>query len=370
MTFSGTVRRRLELLTVLGVFLLVVVSSREASAAAITVVREYTYRAGDADSKLTCRAIALEQVKRLLLEELGTFLVSSTEIRDSTLSKDEIVTYSAGAVVTMVIEEHWNGEEYFLKAKITADAGEVAKAIAALHDDREKAAELQQLRAQAGESLKEIERLRKELSEARSSQRPEGAEGVLAKQMEYNGAVARLTAKDYLEQGIRLQKGGTFAEVEDAFAKAIAVAAGWYRPYLARGALYLLANQPQKARLDLEQALRLNAEDPVSGNLHGIVLLRLGRRQEGLAEFKRVAAAAPRDFALYTNIGGVLFKNDLAKEALPFLTHAIGLRADDQGRAAFLRAQVYNRLGKKQEALADLRLSAQQGNVKARELLQ
>lgn len=366
MTLSVTVRR-LELLLVLGVFLVVAASWREANAAPISVVREYTYRAGDADSKLTCRAIALEQVKRLLLEELGTFLVSSTEIRDSTLTKDEIVTYSAGAVVTMVVEEHWNGEEYFLKAKITADAGEVAKAIAALRDDREKAAELEQLRAQAGESLKEIERLRKELSEAKSSQ---GAKSVVAKQKEYNGAVARLTAKDYLEQGIHLQKTGTFAEVEDAFSRAIATAPGWYRPYLARGAVYLLANQPQKACVDLEQALRLNAEDQVAGNLHGIVLLKLGRKQEGLAEFKRVAAAAPGNFALYTNIGGVLFKNDLAKEALPFLSHAIGLRADDQGRAAFLRAQVYNRLGKKQEALADLRLSAQQGNVKARELLQ
>lgn len=32
--------------------------------------REYTYEASEADSKLSCRVIALEQVKRLLLEEL------------------------------------------------------------------------------------------------------------------------------------------------------------------------------------------------------------------------------------------------------------------------------------------------------------
>ena len=44
--------------------------------------RDYTYQASEADSKLSCRAIALEQVKRLLLEELGTYLESRTEVRD------------------------------------------------------------------------------------------------------------------------------------------------------------------------------------------------------------------------------------------------------------------------------------------------
>ena len=35
-----------------------------------TWVREYTYNASEADSKLTSRAISLEQVKRLLLQEI------------------------------------------------------------------------------------------------------------------------------------------------------------------------------------------------------------------------------------------------------------------------------------------------------------
>ena len=57
--------------------------------------REYTYSASEADSKLTCRVIALEQVKRLLLEELGTYLHSISEVKDGILTKDEIVTLTA-----------------------------------------------------------------------------------------------------------------------------------------------------------------------------------------------------------------------------------------------------------------------------------
>ncbi len=40
-----------------------------------TFEKEYTYRASDVDSKVTSRLIALEQVKRMLLEELGTYLI-------------------------------------------------------------------------------------------------------------------------------------------------------------------------------------------------------------------------------------------------------------------------------------------------------
>jgi|GEM_PF-4597238 hypothetical protein len=37
-----------------------------------TFIKEYTYQASEADSKQTCRTLALEQVKRLLLEKTGT----------------------------------------------------------------------------------------------------------------------------------------------------------------------------------------------------------------------------------------------------------------------------------------------------------
>ena len=43
-------------------------------------VREYKYQASEIDSKVSCRTNALQQVKRLLLDELGTYLESHTEI--------------------------------------------------------------------------------------------------------------------------------------------------------------------------------------------------------------------------------------------------------------------------------------------------
>ena len=88
-----------------------------------TFIREYTYQAGDEDSKNSCRVIALREVKRLLLEELGTYLESTTEVNDFHLTKDHIVTLTAGIVQTELLAEKWNTEtlRYWLKAKIAVN---------------------------------------------------------------------------------------------------------------------------------------------------------------------------------------------------------------------------------------------------------
>ena len=44
-----------------------------------TFVREYTYKASDYDSKVTSRSNALEQVKRILLEEVSVYMQSEID---------------------------------------------------------------------------------------------------------------------------------------------------------------------------------------------------------------------------------------------------------------------------------------------------
>ncbi len=70
-----------------------------------TFIKEYAYQAGDEDSKNSSRVIALREVKRLLLEELGTYLESTTEVQNFKLTRDQIVTLTAGIVQTELIEE-------------------------------------------------------------------------------------------------------------------------------------------------------------------------------------------------------------------------------------------------------------------------
>ena len=69
-----------KIIAALSVMVLFLTNS--ALAANKTFIKEYTYLASDLDSKVSSRAIALEQVKRALLEELGTYLISDTEVKN------------------------------------------------------------------------------------------------------------------------------------------------------------------------------------------------------------------------------------------------------------------------------------------------
>ena len=107
-------------------------------------VREYYYQASESDSKITARTKALSEVKRLLLEELGVYMESYTnyitEDKNGDVSKDffqnEIKSLSAGITETRILEENWNGIQYYIKAEIEADPTDVARKINASLEKR------------------------------------------------------------------------------------------------------------------------------------------------------------------------------------------------------------------------------------------
>lgn len=75
-----------------------------------TFVKEYTYQANEFDSKSSSRIVVLEQVKRLLLEEIGTYLENHTEVKNFELTKDKITALTAGIIQTQVLDENGMGQ--------------------------------------------------------------------------------------------------------------------------------------------------------------------------------------------------------------------------------------------------------------------
>ncbi|MBC8415687.1 MAG: hypothetical protein H8E11_04585, partial [Candidatus Cloacimonetes bacterium] len=144
------------------------------SLSAKTFIREYTYNASEADSKLTSRAISLEQVKRLLLQEIGVYVHStilneevevSGELKELTAKQIEII--SAGITETKIIEETWNGEIYYIKAEITANEKDVLKKLDKVINDKEKTKQLEESRRKTDEALLEIEKLKQQLAQTK-----------------------------------------------------------------------------------------------------------------------------------------------------------------------------------------------------------
>ena len=102
-----------------------------------TFIREYTYQASESDSKISARTQALTEVKKLLLEELGVYVESyvnyTVESQNGRISKDfitnEIKQMSVGITETKILDERWNGEQYFIRAEIATDPSDVVRRI-------------------------------------------------------------------------------------------------------------------------------------------------------------------------------------------------------------------------------------------------
>lgn len=126
-----------------------------------TFIKEYNYQASEYDSKVTCRTLALEQVKRLLLEELGTYLESETIIQDYKLSKDQITVITGGIVQTTLIDEKWDGNSYWVKVELSADPQELSKSIDRILGNAQLLKQLNITKKKADNALQELEKLRK-----------------------------------------------------------------------------------------------------------------------------------------------------------------------------------------------------------------
>ncbi len=100
-------------------------------AAPETYIRSYRYQASETDSKLTARTAAISQVHHLLLGELGTYINSRIDITKTSsgkgFSQHDISTLTAGIIKTEILDESWDGNEYFVQAKLIADPDEIAK---------------------------------------------------------------------------------------------------------------------------------------------------------------------------------------------------------------------------------------------------
>jgi TPR repeat protein len=208
-------------------------------AAEETFIRSYTYQASEADSKLTSRTIALQEVKTELLGELGTHVSSLVKQRSSSDGKNigtiEIETLTAGISKVEILEEKWDGAKYVLKAQLKADPDDVLKSLNKMFNERQKEEEISQLngdlskmqdknnniaeslsesRKEATEALAEIARLKKQLSEKQTEQ---SAQTLKA---QYQHQVDRLTVNEWFNSGLNERNSGNNSQAVNWFRKA------------------------------------------------------------------------------------------------------------------------------------------------------
>lgn len=106
-----------------------------------TIFASYKYTLGDNDTKNDAKRVCFIEAKRLAIEKAGTFIESSTEVRNFQLTRDEIRTY-AGAIIKVDIaseEITCVGEStvIFMTVKAEVDIDSFRDRVKQIKSDRE-----------------------------------------------------------------------------------------------------------------------------------------------------------------------------------------------------------------------------------------
>jgi tetratricopeptide (TPR) repeat protein len=217
-----------------------------------TIIKEYTYQASEADSKLTSRVIALEQAKRQFLEELGAYLVSHTEVVNYQLSKDQIHFFTAGIVKTKIIKESWDGKTCYVQTQMPFDSDTIVKKLANIKNNQQKSEELEDVRKKADTALKEIARIKESICTGSGSKK--------ALKETYKKNIAALNDTNWMNVAFELQDNGKLKEAIEAFSNVIELYPKNIKAYENIATAYTLLGNNEEVIIYTNKALALKPD--------------------------------------------------------------------------------------------------------------
>jgi len=332
-------------------FLLILFIPNCAFAETKIFIKEYTYQASEDDSRNSSRITAMREVKRLLLEELGTYLESITEVKNFQLTKDQITSLTAGIVKTEIIDEKWNGEKYWIRTKIVADENDVIKSIDNLRKDRDKSRELEETKKRADAILEENKKLRDELALAKGNAKQQV-------QKRYDKSIKELSAFEWLESGYKNHIQGDLKMAIADYTKAIELNPKFDLAYNNRGVTYHMLGKYNEALVEYNKAIELNPKYADAYNNRGMAYHVLGKYKEAFADYNKSTELNPQDASPYNSRGITYHILGKYNEALVEYNKSIELNPK-YADAYNNRGMAYHVLGKYKEAFADYNKSTE-----------
>jgi tetratricopeptide (TPR) repeat protein len=286
-----------------------------------TFIKEYTYQASEDDSRNSSRVTAMREVKRLLLEELGTYLESVTEIKNFQLTKDQITALTAGIVKTEIVSERWDGHTYWIKTKIVADSDNVIKSIDNLRKDRDKSRELEEVKKKSDAILEENKRLREKLKLAK------GEDKQILKD-KYDKTIKELSATEWLENGIRNYHNKDYKTALHDYNKAIELNPKYADAYFGRGVTYHSFSKHDEAISDYNKAIELNPKYADAYYNRGLIYGGLGKYDNSFSDLNKAIELNPKYANAYYNRGVVYLMHGYNVSAIQDLKYAIQINPD------------------------------------------
>ena len=298
-----------------------------------TFIREYSYQASDYDSKVTARVNALEEVKRLLLEEVAVFIKSEfemsewekqigAEIESGEFTEKRLISITAGITQTEILEEKWTGVEYWLKARITIDPDEMKKQLDLILQDKEKTKELEKTRQMADDAREEIARLKHELESVKNENEQ------IALQNEYKKNVDQLDATDWFNKGYDAHLKKEYDKAKSFYLRAIEINPDFSEAYNNLGVVYYKQGNHTDAIKCYKKAIEINPSNSTAYNNLGLVYGKQGNPSDAIKNFIKTIEINPDFSEAYNNLGVVYEKQGRYYDAIKCYNKAIEINPD------------------------------------------
>jgi tetratricopeptide (TPR) repeat protein len=257
-----------------------VLFSQPAVASEVSFQEKYSYDAGEADSKLSCRAISLVEVKRLLLERLGTYIETKSTVENMQLTKDEVTSFSAGVVKTEILEEAWDGKQYSMTARIVVDPEEVALLVNKIKENPEEKEKLRRLEEINAEAVTRISEMKADMTNLQES--------IVRLNRDHENSKKIIDAWGAYERGVDLRSEGSYKESLVAFNLAVE-SNPTYLTYFQRGRTHMKLKNYPEAIVDFSKVVELNPNLKGAYFYRGKALMKSGEKRTGIADIRTAA---------------------------------------------------------------------------------
>ena len=135
-----------------------------------TITATHTYVMGDNDSRNDARQLCFLVAKRKVLEMAGSFIESSSEVKNFDLTRDQITSYSAAVLSVEIVKEDYgftNGHNSLtLTVKADVDVADVQKRLAAIVADKSLQGKIEGQQQQIRQLEQQVQTLNSRLSVA------------------------------------------------------------------------------------------------------------------------------------------------------------------------------------------------------------
>jgi len=313
---------------------------------------------GGSQSPDDARTAGIARAKREALEQFGTYIESTTIVKNSQVDSDEILALTAGVTKVEVVKQKnytdGNGFGLEITVKVDLDTSVLEKSLKRLLDDRSSLKELKASREREMKLLTRIAKLEKQNRLPEKTKQQED-DLIIGFEETSNGLSAVALYDKLMYSTIHNNNLHVLdiPQIINSLSEVIRLDPTHYEAYANRGVFNSLQDKNQEAIKDFDQAIRLNPTYSTAYLNRGESFFALKQYQPAITDFAQVIRLEPKEAWAYARRGKTYIALEQYQQAIQDFNFAIHL--DPKLAFAYTgRGRAYILLGLYKEAIKDL----------------